>query len=550
MGQIRLNPFMAKDIPIVFVSSTSEDLKAYRNAAQDAAIRAGFLPKMMEYFVAEGAKPPYAECMTKVDEADVLVVIVAHRYGWVPADQPAPGGKSITWLECEQARRRKKEVLAFLVDEKAEWPVELKESYRVSKAIEEGKPTARLAAEVKRNVAKLREFKKWLSGMGIRGSFSEAGALRGDIEAALNGWRGRQGGRAVAPRQDAGPSPKEVLGEQMALGTPGADLKAADFGILEAAAVPAGVGKLAAPGEASWTSLRDSIHSLMHAGLSAVLASAFDLGPYLGAEGALLERATQLGGVMPVVWVSRPGGAVREGAAYRRVLEMRKRLTPLLVTYAQEARERGFPMVRPLALQFAADREAWKWTDEFLLGDELLIAPVYTPENRREVYLPRGIWTDLRSNRVYQSRQTVQVEAAPEELPMLAKNGSIVPLAPLGAGEPWALHYFPKLGAEFFVLEEDLGDYTLLHAAPALEVVRLEIESLKDRDYEWVVHHTGPCRKVAQVDGPEYREAGSLKELKPGAWFYDRERNNLHIRARAGADQDLIINLWLEQAWN
>jgi len=359
-----------------------------------------------------------------------------------------------------------------------------------------------------------------------------------------------EGGDRVEYYFHYGPSPKEVLEEQMALGTPGADLKAADFGILEAAAVPAGVGKLAAPGEASWTSLRDSIHSLMHAGLSAVLASALDLGPYLGAEGALLERATQLGGVMPVVWVSRPGGAVREGAAYRRVLEMRKRLTPLLVTYAQEARERGFPMVRPLALQFAADREAWKWTDEFLLGDELLIAPVYTPENRREVYLPRGIWTDLRSNRVYQSRQTVQVEAAPEELPMLAKNGSIVPLAPLGAGEPWALHYFPKLGAEFFVLEEDLGDYTLLHAAPALEVVRLEIESLKDRDYEWVVHHTGPCRKVAQVDGPEYREAGSLKELKPGRWFYDRERNNVHIRARAGANQDHIINVWLEVAWN
>jgi hypothetical protein len=52
------------------------------------------------------------------------------------------------------------------------------------------------------------------------------------------------------------------------------------------------------------------------------------------------------------------------------------------------------------------------------------------------------------------------------------------------------------------------------------------------------------------VDGPEYREAGSLKELKPGRWFYDRERNNVHIRARAGANQDHIINVWLEVAWN
>jgi len=196
---------MPQQTPVVFISSTKEDLEAYRVAARDAAIRAGLMPRMMEYFVAQGAKPPYAECMEKVDEADVLVVIVSHRYGWVPPDQPAPGGKSITWLECEQALKNGREVLAFLVDEKAEWPLELKESYRVSKAIEEGKPTTKLAAEVKRNVAKLKEFKGWLSGLGIRGSFSEAGALRGDIEAALNGWLRRQTGATVAPgaaRQD------------------------------------------------------------------------------------------------------------------------------------------------------------------------------------------------------------------------------------------------------------------------------------------------------------------------------------------------------------
>jgi hypothetical protein len=150
---------------------------------------------------------------------------------------------------------------------------------------------------------------------------------------------------------------------------------------------------------------------------------------------------------------------------------------------------------------------------------------------------------------VYKSKQTVQLEAEPDELPVFARNGAIVPLGPVTQGEPMTLHYFPKLGAEFFVLEEDLSDYTLLHAAPALEVVRLEIESLKARDYEWVVHHSGACRRVAQVDGPEYREAASLGTLKPGAWFHDRATDNLHIRVRAGARQDHIVNVWLEKAW-
>jgi len=73
-------------IPTVFISSTSEDLKPYREAARDAAIKAGFLPRMMEYFTAGGARRPLAECLKSVSgseteaASDVLVVIVAHRY--------------------------------------------------------------------------------------------------------------------------------------------------------------------------------------------------------------------------------------------------------------------------------------------------------------------------------------------------------------------------------------------------------------------------------------------------------------------------------------
>jgi hypothetical protein len=67
----------------VFISSTSEDLKRYRTAARDAAIAAGFLPIQMEYFAASGQHPPLQACMEKVAEADVVVLITAHRYGWV-----------------------------------------------------------------------------------------------------------------------------------------------------------------------------------------------------------------------------------------------------------------------------------------------------------------------------------------------------------------------------------------------------------------------------------------------------------------------------------
>ena len=62
---------------------------------------------LMEYFVARGDHPPLEACLGKVAEADLLVVLVAQRYGWVPPDQAAGQQRSITWLECEQAVSRR-----------------------------------------------------------------------------------------------------------------------------------------------------------------------------------------------------------------------------------------------------------------------------------------------------------------------------------------------------------------------------------------------------------------------------------------------------------
>lgn len=90
-----------RDVPRLFISSTSEDLRSYRDQASHAAIAAHFLPRMMEYFTASGDKPPLEYCLREVSETDLLVVIVAHRYGWVPPDQPGDQRKSITWLEWE-----------------------------------------------------------------------------------------------------------------------------------------------------------------------------------------------------------------------------------------------------------------------------------------------------------------------------------------------------------------------------------------------------------------------------------------------------------------
>lgn len=194
---------------------------------------------------------------------------------------------------------------------------------------------------------------------------------------------------------------------------------------------------------------------------------------------------------------------------------LRRSLEPYLVTYLQEVKDRGYPMLRPLPLQYPGDLEAGAQADAFMLGDELLIGA------RR---LPMGTWTDLRTNRTYRGKQTPQIDAP--GLPVFLKNGAILPLARDGYYEA---HYFPTLGAEFFIFEAERAQWTQLHASPAGIYLRLEAESKVSRDYEWIVHH---------VDEPLSVE-GNVKVTSR----YDAASRNLHVRHHAEADSDVILNL-------
>jgi hypothetical protein len=84
-------------------------------AAQKAVLRIDFHPNMMEYKPPTGIRPALAECMARVDDSHAVIVFVGRRYGWKPPDQPPPGGKSITWLECQRAADSGKEILAYFV---------------------------------------------------------------------------------------------------------------------------------------------------------------------------------------------------------------------------------------------------------------------------------------------------------------------------------------------------------------------------------------------------------------------------------------------------
>jgi hypothetical protein len=167
-----------------------EDLADFRRAALDAILRLNWQPIDCGYWSA-GGNPPLKTCLGKVEEADVVLAIVAHRHGWTPPDQPEKGHKSITRLECERAHQNGIEVIPFFVDDKAHWDATLTEAHRIHEANPE--EIATVATEVGRSVQSLREFKGWLDSVGTRRVFSNAEQLGIEVLHALTEWGIRHG---------------------------------------------------------------------------------------------------------------------------------------------------------------------------------------------------------------------------------------------------------------------------------------------------------------------------------------------------------------------
>ena len=114
-------------------------------------------------------------------------------------------------------------------------------------------------------------------------------------------------------------------------------------------------------------------------------------------------------------------------AAFRRASELKYRLMPYVYAQAKDASERGLPMVRALFVEYPDDPGSWAIEDEYLLGSDLLVAPlVETGSSRRAVYLPPGGWIDYQTGTRYPSGwQTIAAGEIPVVL--LVREGAAIP---------------------------------------------------------------------------------------------------------------------------
>ncbi|WP_052864144.1 alpha-xylosidase [Streptomyces niger] len=114
-------------------------------------------------------------------------------------------------------------------------------------------------------------------------------------------------------------------------------------------------------------------------------------------------------------------------AVTRDFTRLKHRLMPYLFHAARQAAEHGTPVMRAMLLEFPDDPACHTLDRQYMLGDDLLVAPVLSADGSVEYYVPDGEWTHLLSGERVQGPSWRRERYGFDSLPLLVRPGSVIP---------------------------------------------------------------------------------------------------------------------------
>ncbi len=322
---------------------------------------------------------------------------------------------------------------------------------------------------------------------------------------------------------------------------------------------------------ASWDYIRWHIPTLIGSGLSGQAYATGDVDAIFGGSAETYTRDLQWKAFTPVLmgmsgwakaarkhpwWYDEPYRSIN-----RDYLKLKMRLTPYMYSTAYQAETTGAPIVRGLMWDYAQDKTALTETHkyQFLLGKDLLIAPVYrsmaaTKGWRKDVYLPEGQWIDYWDGRVVDAPTegvSLDYKVDLKTIPLFVRAGAILPMYPaaLYDGEKpkdvLTLDIYPYGDSSYSMYEDDgntrqyqqgkfsqqqfkvtapqgkAGDISVTIGAVTGEYQGQESE----RVYQLQVHSRIKPEQVRLTDKnlPELKDALSFEKAHSG-WLYSPEK--------------------------
>lgn len=112
----------------------------------------------------------------------------------------------------------------------------------------------------------------------------------------------------------------------------------------------------------------------------------------------------------------------------RKFARLKCRLMPYLYAAAVEAHELGIPMVRPMMIEFPDSIACETCETQYMLGSNLLVAPVFHADGHVDYYLPSGQWTSLLTGETAEGDTWRHEEHDYLSLPLMVRENSVIPM--------------------------------------------------------------------------------------------------------------------------
>lgn len=319
----------------------------------------------------------------------------------------------------------------------------------------------------------------------------------------------------------------------------------------------------------SWGGLQPQVKLMLNSGLSGLGYMSSDLGgfavdPAHPRDEELYVRWVQMGAFTPMMRTHaqmqpEPYHYPASGEILKEYVKMRYQWLPYNYTLAYENAAYGFPLARPLNFDGGSPGERYSGVaDEYLWGDEVLVAPVMQKGAvTRKVLFPAGEWINYNDpSQRFKGGMEVTVKAPLDVLPLFVRAGSFIPLYDaqienVTQYDPQfvTVRYYPCGNrTEYTMFDDDRlsptsledGKYQLTYLAAEPKGGKTSI-SLKSNggSYDGMPEVRMMTFEIVDVDRPEevtlsdgsrMEEAMSLKAIRQYGWMYDEESRSLFVR--------------------
>ena len=191
--------------------------------------------------------------------------------------------------------------------------------------------------------------------------------------------------------------------------------------------------------------------------------------------------------------------------------KLKASLMPYLYRNAIETSQTGIPMMRSMVLEYTEDKNCAYLATQYMLGEALLVAPIFNENSMAEYYLPEGTWTSLLTGEVKEGGKWYQEKHGYLSIPLYVREGSIVAVG--DRNDSAVYDYAQNVTFKVYALQEARAAQTRVYSPHNEEEAVLTV-SRSNGNYQITFRGEKPCRVELVNAGKPVRVNGAAFEMR------------------------------------